>query len=439
MPRARLAILRCALALAISQASVERMNRPGPQAAPSLERRKFLGAMGAVAAGAAFSGGVSRLLGADGRVVLPFDNGGRELVAYPQKRPLILLTARPPQLETPFSVFNEGTITPNDAFFVRYHLSDIPTSVDPAAFRLRVHGKVATPLALSLDELRRIAPPVEIVAVNQCSGNSRGHFTPRVNGGQLSHGAMGNARWTGVPLRALLEKAGVAADAKQVSFNGLDRAPLPATPDYVKALDLDHALDGEVMLAWAMNGADLPMLNGYPLRLVVPGHYGTYWVKHLDDIEVLDHVFTGFWMAPAYRVPTTPAHAIEPGTASKQTEPIQRFTVRSFITSLTEGATVPSGRETLVRGIAFDGGHGIREVVFSSDAGRSWRTAELGADLGKYSFREWRIGFTPGKRGAHTLMARALNRLGESQPLEPLWNPAGYLRNVVEPVKVEAV
>ncbi len=415
------------------------MNRSRPELPRTIDRRKFLGAAGALAAGVALPGSVARLFGAEDRVVLPFENGERELVAYPQKRPLIQLTARPPQLETPFSVFNESVLTPNDAFFVRYHLSDIPTMIDPAAFRLRVHGKVATPLSLSLDELKRLAPPVEIVAVNQCSGNSRGHFTPRVNGGQLSHGAMGNARWTGVPLRAVLEKAGVSADAKQVSFNGLDRPPIPATPDYIKALDFDHALDGEVMLAWAMNGADLPMLNGYPLRLVVPGHYGTYWVKHLDDIEVLDHVFAGFWMATAYRVASTPAHALEPGTTAKQTEPIRRFTVRSFITSLAANATVPAGRETAVRGIAFDGGHGIREVAFSSDGGRSWRAAELGVDLGKYSFREWRIGFTPDKRGAHTLMARALNRLGESQPLDPLWNPAGYLRNVVEPVKVEAV
>src|SRR6185436_835086 len=128
--------------------------------------------------------------------------------------------------------------------------------------------------------------------------------------------------------------AGVAKEAKQVAFNGLDRAPLEATPDYIKALDVDHALDGEVMLAWGMNGADLPMLNGHPLRLVVPGYYGTYWVKHVDDIEVLDQIYTGFWMASAYRVPDTPGCAIEPGTTPKRTNPISRFTIRSFITSV---------------------------------------------------------------------------------------------------------
>jgi DMSO/TMAO reductase YedYZ molybdopterin-dependent catalytic subunit len=360
-------------------------------------------------------------------------------VTYPQKRPLIRLTARPPQLETPFAVFNEGILTPNDAFFVRYHLSDIPTKIDPATFRLRVRGKVGSPLELSLDDLKKLGAPTELVAVNQCSGNSRGHSVPRVNGGQLSHGAMGNARWTGVPLKAVLEKAGVAKEARQVAFDGLDRAPLPATPDYVKALDIDHALDGEVMLAWAMNGADLPMLNGYPLRLIVPGYYGTYWIKHLSDIEVLDQVYTGFWMASAYRTPATLGRSIEPGTVPKKTDPIGRFSIRSFITSIPDQSTVPAGTATVVRGIAFDGGAGIREVLFSDDGGNSWRAAELGEDLGRYSFREWRFRFTPAKRGPVTLLSRAMNRVGETQPMEALWNPAGYLRNVVEPVRVEVV
>jgi DMSO/TMAO reductase YedYZ molybdopterin-dependent catalytic subunit len=237
----------------------------------------------------------------------------------------------------------------------------------------------------------------------------------------------------------VLEKAGVGREARQVAFNGLDRGPVDTIPDYIKALDIDHALDGEVMLAWAMNGEDLPMLNGYPLRLVVPGYYGTYWVKHVDDIEVVDSVYSGWWMQTAYRTPATPGRAIEPGTAPKKTDPIGRFTIRSFITSVAPNTKLPAGREVTVRGIAFDAGHGIREVAFSSDGGRSWRATQLGRDHGKYSFREWKLALTPRERGAQTWMSRALNRLGESQPLEPLWNPAGYLRNVVEPVAVEVV
>ncbi|MDR3381483.1 SorA family sulfite dehydrogenase catalytic subunit, partial [Cupriavidus basilensis] len=374
----------------------------------------------------------------DARIEMPFENGERELVAFPQKRPLILLTSRPPQLETPFGVFNEGPITPNDAFFVRYHWSGIPTSIDPQTYRLRVGGKVNAPLELSLDEIKRLATPVDLVAVNQCSGNSRGFFSPRANGGQLGNGAMGNARWTGVPLKALLDKAGVQAGAMQVSFDGMDRPPLEGSPDFVKALAIDHALDGEVMLAWAMNGADLPMLNGYPLRLIVPGYYGTYWVKHLADIQVLDKPFDGFWMNAAYRIPDNPCACVAPGTAPARTVPINRFNVRSFITSLADGARVRAGRQTVLRGIAFDGGYGVDEVALSTDGGRTWRAAQLGKDLGRYSFREWTAAFTPPKKGEYELKVRASNRIGQSQPLTALWNPAGYMRNVVETTRVVA-
>ena len=133
---------------------------------------------------------------------LPFGNGERPLVKVPGKRALIQLTARPPQYETPFSVFNEGVITPNDAFFVRYHLAGIPLEIDPSTYKIAVKGKVGQPLELSLDDLKTGFEPREIVAVNQCSGNSRGFFEPRVAGGQLANGAMGNARWKGVPLES---------------------------------------------------------------------------------------------------------------------------------------------------------------------------------------------------------------------------------------------
>ena len=403
-------------------------------------RRAFLRRAAALGAGGILANDVlAAAAGVQDRVTLPFENGARELVAFPQKRPLIVLTSRPPQLETPFSVFNDGLLTPNDAFFVRYHWSGLPLSIDPATYRLRVTGQVDNPLELSLDALRRIAPPVEIVAVNQCSGNSRGHFTPRVNGGQMSNGAMGNARWTGVPLKAVLDKAGVRRGAVQVTFNGLDQPPLGDGPDFVKALDVDHARDGEVMLAWQMNGAALPFLNGYPLRLVVPGYFGTYWIKHLSEIEVLDAAFQGFWMASAYRTPDNECSCVEPGTTPAATRPIGRFAVRSFITSLQDNARVPASRETVVRGIAFDGGHGIAEVAFSPDGGTTWQPARLGTSHGRYSFHEWTARFTPAHKGPLELRVRATSRTGETQPLAPRWNPSGYMRNVVESLNVVAV
>jgi sulfite dehydrogenase (cytochrome) subunit A len=368
-------------------------------------------------------------------VALPFDNGERPLVKYPQKRPMIGVTSRPPQLETPFSAFNGKVITPNDAFFVRYHLADIPLSIDPDTFSVEIKGKVDKPLKLSLATIKRM-PAVNIVAVNQCSGNSRGFFNPRVAGGQLGNGAMGNARWSGVPLKAVLDMAGVQGGARQVTFNGMDRPVADKTPDFVKALDIDHARDGEVMLAYSMNGTDLPLLNGFPLRLVVPGYYGTYWVKHLNEITVIDNVFDGFWMKTAYRIPDNDCNCVESGTAPKATIPINRFKVRSFVTSVADGAKLKAG-ETTLKGIAFDGGNGIKNVALSTDGGKTWAQAKLGKDLGKYSFREWLMPVRLAA-GAHELKVRATSNSGEEQPMAPLWNGAGYLRNVVETVRVTA-
>jgi sulfite dehydrogenase (cytochrome) subunit A len=370
-------------------------------------------------------------------VDMPFENGARTLVAYPEKRPLIVLTSRPPQLETPFQVFNEGLITPNDAFFVRYHHAGIPAAIDGDRHIIEIGGNaVNKPFRLSMASLRHDFESVELVAVNQCSGNSRGFFRPRVTGGQLGNGAMGNARWVGVPLKAILNRAELKTSARQVKFNGLD-APLLGSGDFVKALDIGHALDGEVMLAYQMNGAAIPMLNGYPVKLVVPGYYGTYWIKHVSQIEVVDSVFDGFWMKTAYRIPDNECACIAPGTTPGASRPIGRFNVRSFITSLPNGAEVRAGRHIVVRGIAFDGGQGIREVACSTDGGQTWRPARLGKDLGRYSFREFTFGFEP-RKGGHDLRVRAWNRAGETQPLEALWQPAGYMRNVVESVKVSA-
>src|SRR5271156_4946225 len=350
-----------------------------------MNRREALRSAAAAGIGAAGAGKVSLAAMASEIINLPFANAERPLVAYPGKRPLIRLTTRPPQLETPFSVFDEGIITPNDAFFVRYHLADIPLKIDLDAFRVTIQGKVETPLSLSVAELKADFEPLEITAVNQCSGNSRGFFEPRVAGGQIANGAMGNARWKGASLKAVLTKAGVQAGAVQVSFQGLDRPVLPETPTFIKALDLDHALDGEVMVAYAMNGDELPWLNGFPVRLVVPGYYGTYWVKQLNTITVLDAPLDSFWMKTAYRIPNNACACTPPGKAPASTVPIGRFNVRSFLTNIADGETVPANKDVGLRGIAFDGGQGISDVAVSADSGKTWIEATLGDDLGPYS------------------------------------------------------
>ena len=401
-------------------------------------RRRFIRNAGTLAFAAPL---ISRAAQETGEGVT-FAGGTRPLVKFPEKRKLILVHSRPPHLETPFSVYNEGVITANDAFYVRYHLANFPTSIDLADYRLNIRGAVKTPLNLSLNELKSIAEQVEIIAVNQCSGNSRGYSSPRVFGAQLSNGAMGNARWTGVPLKAVLEKAGVLADAKQVSFNGLDKPVLPETPDFRKTLDIEHALSPEPMLAWGMNGEDLPFLNGYPLKLIVPGYFGTYWVKHLSEIVVLDHSFKGhdaYYMNKGYRVPDNDCMCVAPGTVADKTRPISTLPVRSFITSVIAGGHLPADRRVELKGIAFDSGAGLKNVDVSIDGGRTWRTAALAKSLGRFSFREWTLATTFTHKGNTVLMVRASNHNGEVQPLEADWNPGGYRRHVIETTPVTII
>ena len=421
----------------------------GKQLDTDVNRRRILRAAGALGA-TTFVGGHSLAALADHltgleTITLPFINGERPLGQFPEKRKLIVLTSRPPQLETPFSVFNEGAITPNDAFFVRYHNANIfgnppngPQTIDANTFRLTVGGNVQLPLSLSITDLKTQFTPIEITAVCQCAGNSRGFFQPRVRGGQWGNGGMGNARWTGVPLRDVLNKAGVGATAVQVTFSGLDQPVLGSVPNFAKALDVSLAMNGEVMLAYAMNGADLPMLNGFPLRLVVPGYYATYWVKHLNQITVIDSVYDNFYMTTAYRIPNNDCACVPPGTTPSSTVPINRMNVRSFITSLQDGARLPMLPQ-LVKGIAFDGGTGILFVLFSDDEGVTWREARLGPDLGKYSFRQWEIDFLPQRTGPFVLKTLAVSGACQVQPFETRWNPPGYMRNNVESLRISVV
>ncbi len=355
--------------------------------------------------------------------------------AFPQKGAMILQRASPPLLETPMAVFDADVITPNDRHFVRWHWSDIPTNVDPASWRIAVGGHVGKRLAIPLGELLKL-PRVEVVAVNQCSGNSRGLFQPRVPGAQWGHGAMSNARWTGVRLKDVLDLAGVRAGAVAVRFGGADKALLPDAPDFEKAIGIDHARDGEVMIAFAMNGAPLPMLNGFPVRLVVPGWYSTYWIKALDSIEVLSAEDEKYWMAKAYRIPTTPGGNVAPGAKDFPTEPINRMVPRSWVTSHAEGAHLPAGRELAFGGIAMGGDTGVSRVEASADGGRSWTPATLGPDLGRYSFRRWDARLPAPPPGSAMLMARCTSGGGQGQLIAPVWNPGGYLRGNIEATNV---
>ncbi len=366
---------------------------------------------------------------------LPGGPGLRPLTdAFPGKHGMILQRTTPALLETPLSAFDTGIFTPNERFYVRWHWP-CPTEVDPASFRLTVDGHVKKSLSLSLAVLKKL-PHFEIAAVNQCSGNSRGLFEPRVAGGQWGHGAMGNALWTGVRLRDVLALAGVRDGALVARFSGLDEPLVPDGPDFMKSLGIDHARDGEVMIAWAMNGETLPMLNGFPLRLVVPGWYSTYWVKALDRIEVLDRHDDNYWMAKAYKVPATPDGGIAPGTKDFPTRPISAMVPRSFITNIDHGARLLAAAPVKIGGIAFGGDAGVSSVDVSADGGATWVAATLGPDAGKYSFRRFDGVATPPGSGPGRLMSRCTSTAGVTQPMTGIWNPGGYMRGQVETTEV---
>jgi DMSO/TMAO reductase YedYZ molybdopterin-dependent catalytic subunit len=403
------------------------------RSAPALDRRRFLAQAGAFGA----------LLGvtpawADTTIKLGFPGSPDErsiTTGFPQKGPMILQRTRPPLLETPLEVFDRNVFTPNDQFFVRWHWAIIPEQVDVTTFRLAVRGHVEQPLSLTLADLLAL-PRTEIVAVNQCSGNSRGLFAPPVAGAQWSNGAVGNARWTGVRLRDVLDRAGIKAGALAVRFNGLDEPVVDDAPDFMKSLDIDHARDGEVMLAYQMNGEQLPLLNGFPLRLVVPGWYSTYWIKMLSDIEVLDKPDDNFWMKTAYRIPETPHASVKPGETGFKTVPINRMVPRSFFTNLKAGDKLAARAPVPLRGIAFGGDCGVKTVETSIDEGQSWTEAQLGKDEGPYSFRQWQAQATAPMAGSLKLMVRCTNTAGVVQPLEPNWNANGFMRNVIESVSL---
>ncbi len=366
-------------------------------------------------------------------------NGGPQQRAvttdFPQKGPMVLQRTRPPLLETPWEVFDQGVFTPNDRFFVRWHWAVIPEQVDLATFRCSVRGHVNQAQSLTMADILAM-PRVELAAVNQCSGNSRGLFAPRVAGGQWENGAMGNAKWVGVRLRDVLDRAGVKPGAVAVRFNGLDEPMVPDAPDFTKSLAIDHARDGEVMLAYQMNGEQLPLLNGFPMRLVVPGWYSTYWVKMVSDIEVLDKPDDSFWMKSAYLIPATPHADVKPGQTGFPTEPINRMVPRSWFTNVTPATKVKPGAPVPLRGIAMGGDCGVAAVDLSTDGGASWTPAALGTDEGPYSYRQWTAQATAPATGALTALVRCTNARQVAQPMAANWNGGGFMRNVVETVQL---
>ncbi len=362
------------------------------------------------------------------------------ITKYPTKTEMILYADRPPLLETPRHYFSKA-ITPNEAFFVRWHLADIPTNVDINKWRLKIKGNVEREVELSMDDLKTKFEPVSFYAVNQCSGNGRSNFQEKqlVAGIQWKHGAMGNALWTGVRLADVLNYAGVKCDSIEVAFNGLDKAPYPKTPDVIRSLPIDKCLYEDLILAYEMNGEDIPLLNGYPLRLIVPGWYATHWIKSLSEITVLNEELKNFWMKKAYHLPDNACHGEEPDNLAKRRRVISFMNVKSVIGAPEDNTVVKTGQVIKISGVAFDGGYGIKDVLISFDNGKTWKQTALGPDLGRYSFREWFYNFRPTKKGSYKVMVKAVNKNNETQPYEVKWNKGGYMWNGIDSITINVV
>ncbi len=401
-----------------------------------LTRRHLIGAAGA---GLAY-GLKSATAGAAG-IDLPaaLPQGLREnamLDALPGKKPLLKLSYRPPNYETPIEYFRTA-ITPNDAFFVRYHLSNIP-EVDAKTWKIAVGGDGANGQAeITLDDLKRL-PAIELVAVNQCSGNRRGLFQPHVPGVEWGYGAMGCARWKGARLKDILDKVGLKKEAIEIVVNGTDSGVTDKTPDFIKSIPAWKAVEDTTLVAYEMNGAPLPHLNGFPARLIVPGWTGTYWMKHLASVSAVTKPESRFWMNPAYRIPLGKFPMVARFTSQDTAvnTPITEIMVNSLITDPADGATAKMGTPITIGGIAWDGGYGIRTVEVSTDGGTTWMAATLGEDLGRFAFRTFSYKFSPKAPGKQSVMARATNKIGQSQTTELIANPAGYHHNVVHAITI---
>jgi DMSO/TMAO reductase YedYZ molybdopterin-dependent catalytic subunit len=360
------------------------------------------------------------------------------LEALPSKQPLIKLSYRPPNYETPIELLRDA-ITPNDAFFVRYHLSDIP-EVKADTWRLSIGGEGANGEAsFTFDELRQF-PAAEVAAVCQCSGNRRGLFEPHVPGVEWGYGAMGCARWKGVRLKDMLDRVGLKSEAIEIVVAGTDKGAVDKTPQFVKSIPLWKATEDTTIVAYEMNGEPLPHWNGFPARVIVPGWTATYWMKHVTRINAVTKPFEGFWMKSAYRIPLGkfPIVARFVSQETAVNTPITEMVINSLVTSHPDGATVKAGGKVTIRGLAWDAGYGIHAVEISTDGGGTWTAAALGEDIGRFAFRTFSHAVALPTKGGYRIMARATNKIGQSQTAALIANPAGYHHNVIQTLNLIA-
>ena len=399
----------------ISQRSAKLMN----------SRRDFLKQM----SGAALSAGIAPSLLSWS---LPISQRGA--IAIPGEDGMIIRSFRFVDLETPVEYLNTW-LTPVPHFFVRNHMhepSELNASdLNAEAWRLAVGGEVEKPLTFTFAELAKLESH-SVVNTLECAGNGRSLYRPQVPGIQWGKGAVGTARFSGPRLREVLHSAGVKSSAMHVMFRGLDEVP-GKVPAFIRSIPIEKALDPDTLIAIHMNGAPLTKHHGFPARTLVPGWIGAASCKWLTEIKILESEFVGNFMSPAYRFPNQP---IKPGDAVKpeDTHPLTELSVKSVISGPLEGASLKGGR-VAIQGAAWAGEAEIANVEVSTDGGASWNPATLGHDQAHYAWRLWNYEWKA-KSGDYTLLSRATDKRGRTQPAAPAWNPSGYLYNAVDQVKI---
>jgi sulfite oxidase len=332
----------------------------------------------------------------------------------------------PQNLATPTGLFDR-LITPTPSFFVRSHFG--PPALKPDR-RVSIEGLVTSKLSFSAAELKKSFPEVTVTAVLQCAGNGRAFHVPRVPGLQWEHGAAGQATFTGVRLRDVLAKAGLGHELMKgtyVHVLGADAPPKPQTPAFLRSIPIERALDPTTLIAYRMNGEDLTLAHGAPLRLVVPGWAGDHWVKWLVKLSVQKEEAKGFFMDTAYRMPI---EKVEPGAAvpPEKMRPATTFPIKSVIGSPAAGSRAPKGKQKVV-GIAFSGDAPIAKVEISLDDGKTWRPAKLDGEAGVGRWVVFTYEFDRNEPGPVRAFARATDRKGNVQPERAAWNPSGYFWN----------
>jgi DMSO/TMAO reductase YedYZ molybdopterin-dependent catalytic subunit len=345
---------------------------------------------------------------------------------------LITREQEPQNLEFPFATLDRF-ITPNHLFYIRNHFKQ--PALDAGVWRLRVEGAVERPFELTYEDLVKL-PSRKRTAMLECAGNGRVLLSPKVPGAQWELGAVSNAEWTGIPLSALLERAGVKPGAVEVVLEGADRGAVndePKSPGeipFARSLPLEKARE-DVLLAHRMNGEPLPAAHGFPLRAIVPGWYGMASVKWLTRIMVVDRPFEGFFQSLQYtyweRVGGLPSM-----------RPVTQMQVKAEISRPTAREVVPRGRTYRVHGAAWTGIGEVVKVEVSTDGGRSWDTARLLGDSVGGAWRLWEYGWkTPSESGNRRLMARATDSAGRVQPMERDSDHRTYMISHVVPIEVE--